>query len=735
MKWPWGRSAKQNKVSTPVILQMEASECGATALDIILAYYGVWVPLEKMRQNCGVSRDGVSAGNIVKAARRYGCTAVGYRWSAEALKSKNYPLILHWEFNHFLVLEGFNGNRVYLNDPAVGHRNVDFAEFRTSYTGITLCIRPGEAFKKLGRGYSVVRVLSQKLLAEKWSTAFILIVCACLFVPNLITPVFGQIFLDDILTGKHRDWTFNLLLAMGITFVVQAILVWLRAWCLTRWQTKLTLADSSRFFWHVLQLPMEFFQQRFGAEVASRVSFNEAIASVLTGPAATAVLDLLIALFYLFLLFQYNVTLTLIGISFSLLGAVVFFGIRQRLLEMTLKVQQDTGKAYGAAMYGLLTIESLKANGNEAAFFTKWAGYKTRVLAGQQKVTLYNLTMQILPLFLIGLNTALIMTVGGFAIMDGLMTAGIFMAFQKLMGNFQTPFSNLLNLADSLQTTEMQMKRLDDVLSYEKDQLNYPDQEVAYQGEARLYGEVCLDDVSFGYSMLQPPLLEHFQLHLLPGHWVALVGSSGSGKSTVAKLVSGLYQQWSGKVLFDQQERQLLPHEVICNSVASVNQDIFLFSGTIEENLTLFDKSIRHDDVVKAAKDACIHEDILKLDGGYDAAVSEGGFNFSGGQRQRLEIARALAVNPSILILDEATSALDPLTEQQVMENIRRRGCSCLVVAHRLSTIRDCDEIIVIKRGVIVERGRHQDLIKAGGAYQQLIMDQLDLPAKGGKPL
>lgn len=733
--WPFTKTLQKQKVKTPTILQMEAAECGAASLSIILAYYGLWVPLEKMRQECGVNRDGVSASNIVKAARGRLCTAAGYRWPAEMLKKAVFPLLIHWEFNHFVVLEGIENEKAYINDPAIGHRVLTFADFASSYTGIALEIRPGEQFVKAGSKYNIAGVILQKLLADKWSTLFVLIVCACLIVPGLVSPVFGQIFLDDILTGKHKDWMFNLVLAIVGTFIIQSVLVWLRAWCLTKWQAKLTLSDSARFFWHVLQLPMEFFQQRFGAEVASRVAFNEAVASVLTGSAATAVLDFLIALFYLLLLFQYNVTLTLIGLAFSLVGVVLFFCIRGKLLEMSMKVQQDAGKEYGVAMNGLLMIETLKANGNEGEFFAKWAGYRTKVLAGSQKITLYNTTMQMLPLLLSGINTALIMTVGGFAIMDGLMTAGIFMAFQSLMSNFQTPFNNLLNLADTLQTTEMQMKRLDDVMCYERDKLNYPETPPQPIGRARLYGEVCLRNVRFGYSPLHAPLFEAFNMTLQPGNWIALVGGSGSGKSTLAKIVTGIYQEWGGEVLFDGIPRAQIPHEVICNSVASVDQDIFLLSGTVEENITLFDESIRHSDVVRAAQDACIHDDILKLEGGYEARVGEGGFNFSGGQRQRLEIARALAVNPSVLVLDEATSALDPLTEQQVMENIRRRGCSCIIVAHRLSTIRDCDEIIVIEHGKIIERGTHREMITAAGPYQKLLTDQDALAGKGGEVL
>ena len=732
MRFFASKKSKQQQVKTPSILQMEAVECGAASLSIILAYYGLWVPLENMREECGVNRDGVSAGNILRAARGRGCKATGYRWPASMLRKAKYPLLLHWEFNHFVVLEGIKDDKVYINDPAVGHRVIPYNDFTGSYTGIALEIRPGDDFVKAGSGYNITAVIAKKLLRDKWSAIFILLVCACLIIPGLATPVFSQIFMDDILTGKHKDWMFNLMVAIVIAFVVEGILVLLRSWCLTKWQTKLVLADSANFFWHVLRLPMKFFQQRYGAEVATRVAFNNSVADVLTGSAATAALDFFVALFYLFLLFQYNVTLTLIGIFFSFISVGLFLCIRSRLFEMSMKMQQDIGKESGAAMNGLLTIETLKANGNENEFFTKWAGYRTKVIAVSQKITLYNTTMQMLPVLLSGVNTAIIMTVGGFSIMDGVMTAGIFIAFQNLMGNFQTPVNSLLGLADSLQTTEMQMRRLDDVMRYQKDQLNYPDTEQPSIGKSRLHGKISLQNLRFGYSPLHKPLFEDFNMELEPGQWVALVGGSGSGKSTIAKIVTGIYQEWSGKVMFDGLLRGQIPHDVVCNSVASVDQDIFLLSGTVEENITLFDKSIRHSDVLRAAQDACIHDDILQMEGGYDAQVGEGGFNFSGGQRQRLEIARALAVNPSILVLDEATSALDPLTEQQVMENIRRRGCTCIIVAHRLSTIRDCDEIIVIDHGQIVERGTHNSMMAANGYYSKLIRDREENTAEGG---
>ena len=712
------------RVKVPTILQMEATECGAASLSMILAHYKLWLPLEKLRQECGVNRDGSKASCVIRAARNRGCNANGYRWKADRLKEVGkFPLIIHWEFNHFVVLEGIKGDTVYLNDPAMGRRTVKWDDFRTSYTGVALDVVPNENFKPEGRRYNIFKAVAEKLAQDKWAALFILLLNMGMIIPGLASPVFSQIFLDDILTRKHPDWMFNFCLAMTVSWVVCGAMTWLQAVILTRWQRKLTLADSSSFFWHLLRLPMQFFNQRYAAEVASRVGFNESIAGVLSGPAATAVLNLLVAIFYLLLLLQYNVTLTIIGVFFSSVDIIIFFALRRHLTDLNMKIQQDAGKGYGVTMNGLMMIETIKANGNESDFFAKWAGYKAKVLSASQDAAIWQMTATIIPTLLGGINGALIMTLGGFSIMDGAMTAGMFMAFQNLMGSFQAPVNALLGLGSTLQSTEMQMQRLDDVRRYEIDDLNCREEEVSDRVD-RLNGDLELRDIDFGYSPLEKPLLSKFSLHIEPGHWVAVVGESGSGKSTVAKIVTGIYEEWSGEVRFDGKIRREIPRAAIVNSVAAVDQDIFQITGTVTENLTLFDSSIEKAEVIRAAKDACIHEDILQLDKGYDSQVSEGGLNFSGGQRQRLEIARALAINPSLLILDEATSALDPMTEQIVLENIRRRGCSCLIVAHRLSTIRDCDEIIVLERGVVTERGTHREMMKHDGPYRRLIEER-----------
>ena len=717
--------AGKERVKVPTVLQMEATECGAASLAMILAYYGRWLPLEFLRQECGVTRDGSNADNLLKAARRQGCVAKAFAGRSEVLRKKEFPLILFWEFNHFLVLEGFQGDTVFLNDPAMGRRTVTWDEFLTSYTGVYMKITPSENFKPEGEPYSIVKTVAAKLREDKWALIFLMVLGLCMIIPGLAIPVMGQIFIDDVFSLKHADWIVKLLNAMFGTMILLGIMTAMRAAVLTYWQKKLTIADSSGFFWHVLRMPVAFFQQRYAADIASRIQFNESTAEVLSNQAATALLDLLVALFYLLLLFQYSVPLTLIGVSISVVDIFVFLYMRRRQTDLIMRIQQDASKAYGVLMSGLMMVESIKANGSEGDLFAKWAGYAAKASVATQEMKLWTMKVKLLPLLLGGLNSALIMTVGGFSIMEGIMTAGIYTAFNNLIAKFHEPVQKLLSLGNVLQNTEMQMRRLDDVRRYKTDSLNYPDenQTVSFTGN-RLSGELTLKDVSFGYSPLDPPLIEHFDLHLEPGRWAAVVGSSGSGKSTLAKLVAGLYEEWSGEILFDGVKRREIPRPVIVNSLATVDQDVFQISGTVRQNISMFDKSVPSTDIVQAAQDACIHDDIIQLQGGYDAEVAEGGLNFSGGQRQRLEIARALAFNPSLLILDEATSAIDPMTEQKCLENIRRRGCTCLIVAHRLSTIREADEIIVLERGKVAERGTHRELISHDGPYRRLIEER-----------
>jgi NHLM bacteriocin system ABC transporter peptidase/ATP-binding protein len=505
-------------------------------------------------------------------------------------------------------------------------------------------------------------------------------------------------------------------------------LTWLQQSYLLRLETRMAVGGSSRFLWHVLRLPSEFFSQRFAGDISSRVGINDRVAQLLSRDLATNALGAIMIVFFAALLFQYDAVLTLVGIAVVSLNMAALRYVSRRRVDGNRRLVQDQGKLMGTAIGGLQTIETLKATGGESDLFTRWAGYQAKVVNGRQDMERFTQILDAVPSLLSAINTALILGIGGLRVMNGSLSIGGLLAFQLLMAAFIAPVNRLVSLGGRLQMVEGDMNRLDDVLRYRLDSsaadLAGASETLPEGISVKLGGTLELRNVSFGYSRLDPPLIEGLNLVLKPGSRVALIGGSGSGKSTIAKIVTGLYQPWEGEILFDGRPRREIPPRVMTGSLATVDQSVFLFEGTVRENLTLWDSTVPLPEVVAAARDASIHEDIAARAGGYDSPVEEGGTNWSGGQRQRLEIARVLVGRPSILVLDEATSALDPTTESRIDENLRRRGCTCLLIAHRLSTIRDADEILVLERGKVVQRGTHDDLKAVEGPYSRLISSE-----------
>ncbi|WP_027398979.1 NHLP family bacteriocin export ABC transporter peptidase/permease/ATPase subunit [Anaerovorax odorimutans] len=713
---------KIRRAKVPTVLQMEAVECGAASLAMILAYFGKYIPLEELRIACGISRDGSKASNVLKAARKYGLNAEGYRKEPESLKEMQMPVVIHWNFEHFLVLEGFHKGKVFLNDPASGSRVVTEEEFNRSFTGIVLSFTPTDQFKEDGKKPNIISSLRKRLKNSKIALVYVILAGIALVIPGLAIPVFSRIFVDDILLGGKDSWIVPLLLGMGVTAVLRGFLTWLQCHYLLRLEFRIALTTSSQFLWHILRLPTEFFSQRFAGDITSRIQSNDRVAKLLSGQLATTALNFIMIIFYFILMLQYNVILALVGVVIALINVFYLKFVSSNRVDQNRKLLKDKGKLLGTGMSGLQIIETLKATGSESDFFAKWSGYQAKALNSEQKLGVSSQFLTVFPTFLTGINNAIILALGGFFIMDGKMTIGMLVAFQSLMTSFMTPVTEIVGLGVQLQEVEGEMNRLDDVLKYSVDQETEDEEKEinSYNGE-KLEGYIQLNQITFGYSSLELPLIEDFSLSLSPGSRVALVGGSGSGKSTIAKIIAGIYKPWSGEILFDCQPRTSLHRYVINNSLAMVDQEINMFQGTVRDNITLWDETISEIEIIRAAKDACIHDDITARMGGYDSYVEENGKNFSGGQRQRLEIARALVQNPAIIIMDEATSALDPVTEKIVDENIRRRGCTCVIVAHRLSTIRDCEEIIVIEKGKIVERGTHEKLKDSAGIYAKLI--------------
>ncbi|MBD2483839.1 NHLP family bacteriocin export ABC transporter peptidase/permease/ATPase subunit [Planktothrix sp. FACHB-1365] len=722
---------RPSRVHTPILLQMEAVECGAAALGIILSYYGRIVPLAELRRECGVSRDGSKASNILKAARLYGLEAKGFKKPFDDLKTVSPPYIVFWNFNHFLVVEGLGKNRVYLNDPASGKRTVSLEEFRQAYTGVVLIFERGTQFKKIGKKPSIVRTLSSRLKSSGWAIAYCLIAGLLLTIPRLAIPAFSQVFIDEILVQNRIDWLRPLILVMLFAAIAQGLLAKLRLFYLRRLLIKLSVSMSGQFLWHTLRLPVGFYAQRFAGEISSRSQLNDKVADILSGRLATTVIDSIMIVFYAAIMFLYDSVLTSVAILFAALNFFALQSLSRSHVDTNTRLAQESGKVGGVAVSGIQSIETIKASGLELDLFSKFAGYYAKMLNAQQELALPTQMLSILPTFLTALATASILIIGGLRVMNGNLSIGMLIAYQSLTQQFLTPVNNLVNFGSTLQELEADLNRLDDVLQNpvdsEADRMSQGEKVansplfLISQDSFQLEGYIELRNVSFGYNRLDSPLIENLSLSLKPGERVALVGGSGSGKSTVAKLVTGLYAPWSGQILFDGVPRSHYPRSIVANSLAMVEQDIFLFAGTVRENLTLWDATIPESDLVEACLDAAIHDLILNMPGGYDAVLNEGGMNMSGGQRQRLEIARSLVRNPAVLVLDEATSALDAETELIIDRNLRRRGCSCIVVAHRLSTIRDCDEIIVLEKGKVVQRGTHEELRRQEGTYARLI--------------
>jgi len=710
-------------VRTPTLLQMEAVECGAASLGIILAYHGKWVPLEQLRVDCGVSRDGSTAANVLAAGKRYGLKGAGYKVELDGFQRVTPPSIAFWQFNHFLVVEGFGPGKVYLNDPAYGRRTVTAEEFDKGFSGVLLTFEPGPEFKKGGQKPSVVAALASRLRGVRLAITFCILAGLGLVIPGLAVPTFAKIFVDEILIGGSSRWLGPLLVGMVIAALLRAALTSLQQHFLMRSATKLAITSTGRFLWHVLRLPIEFFMQRYAGEISTRISSNDRVAAVLTGDLAVSAIGLVTAALYAALMLSYDVLLTVVGVSISLVNLAVLRFVNRRRADESQRHIQESGKLMSTAMGGVQCIESIKASARESDFFARWSGYQAKSSIAEQRLGASNGFLSVLPIMLAMVSTAVVLGVGGFRVMDGSMTIGMLVAFQTLLMAFSRPINDLVRLGSVVQQLTGDMRRLDDVANYQIDASFTPDESATpVAPERRLSGFLELRNVTFGYSRLGEPLIRDFNLKLSPGDRVAIVGASGSGKSTIAKLISGLYQPWSGEVLFDDRPRDELPRALLANSFAMVDQDIFLFEGTVRENVALWDSTLPDVSIQRAAKDASIHEDITARRGAYATKVEEGGRNFSGGQRQRLEIARALAIDPSVIVLDEATSALDAATEKIVDDNIRRRGCTCVIVAHRLSTIRDCNEIIVLDSGNVVQRGSHDELMKdPDGPYARLV--------------
>lgn len=712
------------RVHTPTVLQMEAVECGAAALAIVLGYYGRFVPLEELRAACAVSRDGAKASKVVEAARAYGLEARGMRLELDAAYAEPTPYIAFWGFNHFVVVEGKSGRHVHINDPATGPRPVTLTEFGENFTGVALVMKPGPSFKRGGERPSTLRVLLRRVRHSRDALTYLMAASLLLVLPGLLLPAFLKVFIDDVLVRGFNTWIFPLVLGILLAGILDAALVLLQQRQLLSLQLKLGISTAGEFFWHVLRLPVGFYTQRYAGDIASRVQSCHRLALLLSGPLPTNAVNVVTALFFLSVMAVYSWQLTLAAVALTSLNLFALQASNRKRRDLNNVLLNQSAQLAGASMAGLQAIESLKAMGSENDFFVRWAGYQTKTVNTGQDVGRVSTLFNAVPSLLGQMTTTVVLCGGAWLVIDGQLTIGGLVAFQLLLTHFTTPVQALLGFNGQLQQARGDLNRLDDVLRNAPDPVADgagQESKAAAAPSGKLTGALEVRGLTFGYTPGEAPLIDSFDLTLTPGRRVAFVGGSGSGKSTLSKLILGLYQPWSGDILFDGRPITAIPRSVFTTSVTSVDQDVFLFDGTVAENLTLWDTTIARDEAVRAAKDAQIHADIAARPGGYDSRVAEGGANFSGGQRQRLEIARALVQQPSLIVLDEATAALDPTTEQLVDEALRRRGCTSIIVAHRLSAVRDCDEIVVLDRGKAAERGTHDQLMALGGRYARLV--------------
>ena len=712
----------KGRAHVPVIMQMEALECGAASLAMVMAYYGKWVPLEQVRLDCGVSRDGSNARNMLVAARSYGFEAQGFRCETAALRDGiELPCIIHWNFNHFVVLDGFRGNYAWINDPARGEVKVPLEEFDRAFTGVCLQIVPGEDFEPSGKRKSTLAFARSRLKGAGAAVAFVLLSTVIGYLFGIINPAFSRFFMDRLLTGENRELLYPFLLLMIAMGLAQVIVSWVQAVYSLKINGKMAIVGSSEFMWKVLRMPTEFFSQRLAGDILQRQGTNASIASTLVNTLTPLLLNTLMMIVYLVVMLRCSVLLTVVGLVTIVLNLLVSQLISAKRVNITRVQLRDAGKLSAATVSGIQMVETIKSSGAENGYFQKWAGYQASVNAQSVRFARLNQILGMIPSALSAIADALVLILGVLLAMQGKFTLGMIMLFQGFLNSFMSPAMMIISAGQSLQEMRTEMERVEDVMQYPTDP-HFSDAPLSEDEDySKLSGEVEIKDISFGYSRLGQPLIRDFSMHIRPGSRVAFVGPSGCGKSTLSKLISGLYQPWSGEILFDGKPIESIDRSVFTGSVAVVDQDIVLFEDTIAGNIKMWDESIEDFEMILAARDAQIYDDIMAREGGFYGTLTEGGKDLSGGQRQRLEIARVLAQDPSIIIMDEATSALDAKTEFELVKAVKDRGITCIVIAHRLSTIRDCDEIIVLDHGEVVERGTHEELMARGGAYTELI--------------
>ncbi|MCR5544014.1 MAG: NHLP family bacteriocin export ABC transporter peptidase/permease/ATPase subunit [Eubacterium sp.] len=721
-----GKPITKGVAKVPVFIQMETMECGAACLGMILAYYGKWVPLSKLRNLCSISRDGARMSTIARTARSQGLKAQGYRYGLEGFFEKaTFPCIVHWDFKHFVVVRGRRGNKVYINDPARGAITITLKDFDESYTGVCVCFDKGESFEPSDKPFSVSDYILKNLGHAAPAFAFVLCASIITAMVSAFVPGLSKVLVDRVLTERSVGWLAPTVIIMCLLCLIQLIVGWVQAVHQMKLFGVLAVRGSTRFMWHILKMPSEFFFQRMAADLQQNKESAETVANTFITMIVPMMINGVMMVVYLIFMFQYSLVLSLIGLFFVAINVLHTKYITNRRINLTRVMRRDYAKLMNSSMESVSMLETIKATGAENVFFGRWSGYQANLSNQMTRIDKETYILSNLPESLTKLSSAVILCIGVFFITQGHFTVGMVMAFQSYLNAFLKPAQMMINSGQQIQEMRTDIERIEDVMDYPEYDVfledDSPEEEYSEQAYEKLSGSIELSHVTFGYSKVEDPVIKDFSLKVEPGQSIAIVGASGCGKSTILSLISGLYSPWEGQVLFDGKPLSQISKYVFHGSLSMIDQRISLFRDTIANNIRMWDSSIDNFEIIMAANDARIHEEIIKRKKGYNAFISENGNEFSGGQRQRLEIARALVTDPTIVILDEATSALDAATENEVMKSIRERGITSIIVAHRLSTIRDCDKILVLDQGEIVEQGTHQELMAADGHYSALI--------------